>query len=121
MTKNHNVKSKPRDFDNASITAERLNVDNVSFVTEKPESKEPEPVTVTGHVTDCIKLNIREKPNMDADVLYVAMLGEELAVDANNLKPEEPDDEYTVPEWLHVYTKFGVEGYCMRQYVHLTE
>ena len=49
------------------------------------------------------------------------MLGEELVVDTTNLKPKEPDDEYTVPEWLHVYTKFGVEGYCMRQYVRLTE
>lgn len=121
MAKNHNVKSKPRDFDNASITAERLNVDNVSFVSEKPEPKEPEMKTIIGHVTDCIKLNIREKPSMEANVLCIAMLNEELVVDVTNLGPDEPDDEYTVPEWLHVYTKFGVDGYCMRKYIHLTE
>lgn len=118
---NNKFKNKPRDFDNASVTADKLNVDNVSFVTEKPEPKEPEPVTVIGHVTDCVKLNIREKPSIEYDVLYVAMLNEELVVDTSNIGPDEPDDEYTVPEWLHVYTKFGVEGYCMRKYVHLAE
>lgn len=118
---NNKLKNKPKDFDNAAITAEKLNVDNVSFVSEKPEPKEPELKTVIGYVTDCIKLNIREEPRIDSNILCITMLNEELTVDVTNLGPEEPDDDYTVPEWLHVYTKFGIEGYCMRKYVHLTE
>lgn len=85
---NNKLKNKPKDFDNAAITAEKLNVDNVSFVSEKPEPKEPELKTVIGYVTDCIKLNIREEPRIDSNILCITMLNEELTVDVTNLGPE---------------------------------
>lgn len=110
MAKDNTFKNESRPINDTSITAEKIAVDEV------PETK-----TVIGYVTDCFKLNIREKPSMDANVLYVAPLNEDLVVDISSIGSEEPDDEFTVPEWLHVYTKFGIEGYCMKKYVNIPE
>lgn len=68
------------------------------------EIPEPEFCVVT-----CERLNIREAPNAKAAVLCVVTEGEELMI-----APDESTDD-----WYGVYTKAGVEGFCMKKFTAL--
>lgn len=63
--------------------------------------------TTVGVVTDCIKLNIRNKPNVNAKVLCTVNVLSELIIDT-----QKSNDN-----WLSVCTESGVEGFCMKKYV----
>ena len=65
------------------------------------------PKTVSGVVVKCAKLNIREEPSGDADVVCVLDVMSEIKID-----PSKSDNE-----WLKVFTATGIEGYCMRKFV----
>ena len=62
---------------------------------------------VIGVVTDCLKLNIREKPSMDSKVVTVATCLDELEIDMGDSN----DD------WYAVCTATGIEGFCMKKFV----
>ncbi len=65
------------------------------------------PKTVAGVVVNCAKLNVREEPSADADVVCVLDVMSEIKVDVTK----------SDGEWLKVHTATGVEGYCMRKFV----
>lgn len=65
------------------------------------------PKTVAGVVVNCSKLNIREAPSSDADVICVLDVMSEVEIDV-----AKSDDK-----WFKVFTSTGVEGYCMRKFV----
>lgn len=62
-----------------------------------------------GVVTDCVKLNIRETPASDGAILTVIPALSTVTVDLNA----------STDTFCKVRTDDGVEGYCMKQYVHL--
>lgn len=64
--------------------------------------------SIIGTVTNCSKLNVREKPNTDADVLTVLNYDSEIKIDPAR----------STNEWLKIVTTSGVEGYCMRKFVN---
>lgn len=66
---------------------------------------------VAGTVTGCSRLNIREKPNKAGKVICVANAFSELLID-----PSESTNE-----WLKVYTEAGDEGFCMKEFVTVTD
>lgn len=61
-----------------------------------------------GVVTDCLKLNVREEPSADAEVLAIIDALSEVKVDMD----ASTKDFYKV-------TAAGVEGFCMRKYIAL--
>lgn len=65
------------------------------------------PKTVPGVVVDCAKLNVREEPSIDADVVCVLDVMSEIKIDATKSNNE----------WFKICTANGVEGYCMRKFV----
>ena len=65
----------------------------------------PEPIT--GFVDNCIRLNVREKPSIDAEVLTALEAGSEVRL----MKDEMENGFYKV------CTASGLEGYCMREYI----
>lgn len=65
------------------------------------------PKTVEGVVVDCVKLNVRTEPDINADVVSVLDVMSELKIDASKSNDE----------WFKVSTATGVEGYCMRKFV----
>lgn len=65
------------------------------------------PETVKGVVVKCAKLNVREQPNTDAEILCVLDAQSEIEVVVAKVSKK----------WFYVRTAAGVEGYCMRQYV----
>lgn len=60
-----------------------------------------------GVVTDCLKLNIREEPDKDSDVMTVVTCLEELMIDM----------EKSTDDWYAVCTVSGLEGFCMKKFV----
>lgn len=79
-------------------------------VEQQPMIEEPkveEPKFVTGIVTDCVRLNVREDPNSTATILGTITASTELIV-----SKEESTDEY-----YKICTSAGLEGYCMKKFV----
>lgn len=80
-------------------------LDNVSEV-ETVETEQPEELK-HGVVTDCARLNIREEPNRESEVLGIVNAKDELVI----VESESTDEFYKV------LMPAGVEGFCMKRYV----
>jgi len=65
--------------------------------------------SVFGVITDCLKLNVRKEPKVDADVLTVIPVLSKVQVDA----------EASADEFYKVCTETGIEGFCVKKYVAL--
>ncbi len=70
-----------------------------------------EPSTVLGVVTECVKLRVRSTPEIADNVLAEIILASEVLVDL-----EESTDEF-----YKITTEAGVEGYCMKQYINISD
>lgn len=73
----------------------------------KMEPKREVETNVKATVVNCAKLNVREKPNTDADILVVLNNGSEVEVDPAR----------STREWVKITTASGVDGFCMRKFV----
>lgn len=71
---------------------------------------EAEPDTV-GVVSDCTHLNIRKGANKSASIISVIPAGTEVKID---LKKSNRD-------WYKVCTAFGIEGFCMKEYITIKQ
>lgn len=75
------------------------------------ESKVIDPLPPkSGHVTECIKLNVRKEPNPNAEVIGTVNRGDSLIID-----PSPFGDFYKV------IIPYGVEGYCMKKFVYIND
>lgn len=84
-----------------------LDVSTETVEEQETELCEDAARNVIGVVTDCLKLNIREKPSMDSKVVTVATYLDELEIDMGDSN----DD------WYAVCTAAGIEGFCMKKFV----
>lgn len=66
----------------------------------------------TGVVTGCMKLNVRENPNTDSNILAVINEGDEVTIDVN---------ASTTEDFYKITTATGLEGYCMKSYIVLKD
>ena len=62
---------------------------------------------VIGVVTDCLKLNIRQRPYKDSEVVAIAVCLDELSIDI----------EASTNDWYAVCTVADIEGFCMKKFV----
>ena len=83
---------------------------NESEEVTKEATKEADS-TVVGYVSGCLKLNIREEGYPGANVVCVVPEKTALLIEI-----AESNDK-----WYKVYTETGMEGFCMKQYVTLSE
>ena len=83
---------------------------NESEEVTKEATKEADS-TVVGYVSGCLKLNIREEGYPGANVVCVVPEKTALLIEV----AESNDECYKV------YTETGIEGFCMKQYVTLSE
>ena len=83
----------------------------IAKVNESKEATKEADSTVVGYVSGCFKLNIREEGYPGANVVCVVPEKTALLIEV-----AESNDE-----WYKVYTETGMEGFCMKQYVTLSE
>lgn len=65
------------------------------------------PETVTGVITGCAKLNVREHPNTNSDIVCVLERATEIEINVTE----------STDEWFRVRTADGINGYCMRKFI----
>ena len=85
--------------------------EEIAKVNESKEATKEADSTVVGYVSGCLKLNIREEGYLGANVICVVPEKTALLIEV-----AESNDE-----WYKVYTETGMEGFCMKQYVTLSE
>lgn len=60
-----------------------------------------------GVVSNCNKLNIREEPSLDANIVCEITSTTELMIDENE----------STEEFYKVFTTSGLEGFCMKKFI----
>lgn len=75
-------------------------------IEEHEESQNFEDVKI-GFVTNCKKLNVREKPRTDATIICEVDYQTELII----------DEKESTEEFYKVCTVAGVEGFCMKKFI----
>lgn len=70
-----------------------------------------EPHTDFGIVTNCLYLNVRKRPDINADVAVVIDALTQVVVDL----------DASTEDFYKVATSDGVEGFCMRKYIALSK
>lgn len=71
--------------------------------------EEPQKIDLLGVVVDCKKLNVREAPFRNANILAVIPVGSEVVVD-----PKTSTDEF-----YKICNAAGIQGFCMKQFIML--
>lgn len=79
------------------MSTKRYENNNTDFKIEK----------VIGVVIDCLKLNIRQRPYKDSEVVAIVSCLDELSIDI----------EASTNDWYAVCTAAGIEGFCMKKFV----
>lgn len=77
---------------------------NDMYVTET--NNESEGIKI-GFVSNCKKLNLREKPTVEAPVVCELVCQTELMIDENE----------STEEFYKVFTAAGIEGFCMKKFI----
>lgn len=108
MSKNKKILEDVEVFE-ASLVDEQVPEEVVETAEEPIEETTAAPVT--GVVTNCLKLNVRENPNTDSKVVCEVSMLDELMI----------DEEASTDEWFKVYTEMGVEGFCMKKYISVKQ
>ena len=70
-----------------------------------------EPHTDFGIVTDCLYLNVRKRPDINADVAVVIDALTQVVVDL----------DASTEDFYKVATSDGIEGFCMKKYITLSK
>lgn len=85
-----------------------LDVDSNDLIYSVEDTEaETEEVEMFGVVTDCLKLNIREKPDKNSGIVTVVACLTELKI----------DPIMSTDDWYAVCTASGIEGFCMKKFV----
>ena len=82
----------------------RLNIKAETIVQTNDAPTSSIPVYVSGTVVDCLKLNVRAKPNSSSEIVCTIDSGTKVTVDTNKI----------VDEWYYVQTPDGMSGYCLK-------
>lgn len=99
-------------YSNQRVKAEEPVIEPVEEVLESVSEPAEEPVvTIEKHgvVAGCAKLNVRQNPNTDSEVMCVVGCGTDLVI----------DEKASTADFYKVCTAVGVEGYCMKKFVTL--
>lgn len=112
MSNNYNQYSNQRANNEAVHETPATTTEIVDGVTD-PEIIETETSCELkeGIVTDCIKLNVRETPDTNAEILCEIQKDSEVMV----------DESESTDEFYKVYINSGVEGFCMKNYISLKD
>lgn len=84
--------------------------DTFNTTYESESHDEPEEIKI-GLVVDCKKLNIRERPAVDAPIICAVVYQTELMINENE----------SFEEFYKVCTDAGIEGFCMKKFVTIQQ
>ena len=102
------VKTEPVEVKEEAVV-EEVKVGEPAPVVEEPKPvvKPEPPKPLTGKVTGCMRLNVRESASINANVLAVINEGSEVVI--NRIK--------STVDFYAVCTAAGIEGYCIKKFI----
>lgn len=109
------TKKEVLQLDNNHYSIPAANVEEVEddvVIQSKVDDDVPavEPVVI-GTVVDCAKLNVRRAPSMKATVVCTIPSDAEVTIDEGK----------STAEWYSVCTAAGVNGFCMKKYIAISQ
>ena len=102
MAEFNNNRNKKRFEKVENVEQPELNESENEIVNE-----EPKPELKIGVVTECVRLNVREAPAANADVVCILDFATEVEVDL----------EESTEDFYKVITATSAEGYCMKEFI----
>lgn len=82
----------------------RLNIKAETIEEEDNTPTSTVPTYVSGTVVDCLKLNVRAKPDSNSEIVCVLNSGTKVTVDTSKI----------TDEWYCIQTSDGLKGYCLK-------
>lgn len=79
--------------------------ETVSVVEPTPEQKS----LIFGKVTGCSKLNVRQRPNLQADILCCLDVNTEVEI----------DEDKSTNDFYAICTPSGREGFCLKKFIEI--
>lgn len=79
-----------------------------------PEGADPGVAMVIGVVSNCVRLNVREKPNIKSDVVCVIPRDSEVVIDE-----DKSTNAFYYVCVSNIVEKTQFEGYCMKKYISI--
>lgn len=108
-TRFSNRRTEVRVKEDPTSDVETVEVIEQTVIEPEPEPKAVEAELREGVIVDCLFVAIREAPYQGAPVVTEVNPNVKLLI----------DDEKSTEDFYKVHTYAGVEGYCMKRYVHL--
>lgn len=71
----------------------------------------PKTTSIAAFVTGCAKLNVRERPDIKANIVAVISVKTEVVVDLGS----------STDEFYKVCNAAGIEGFCVKKYIELKQ
>ena len=87
---------------------EEPNIDSTPEPVIEPEIDEQKPL-IFGRVANCSKLNVRQYPNLFADIL--GCLDKDVEI--------EIDEDKSTNDFYAICTPAGLEGFCLKKFVEI--
>lgn len=81
-------------------------INRLDIISEEESNNLTEKV---GHVSECIKLNVRSAPSFSAEVITTIPFMTQVVVEEVN----------PYSDWYKIITAAGIEGYCIKKYILL--
>lgn len=105
------INNKNMNNKNFDRKEQKLNVVVDENIIDNKDNTHMEPTTYIGQVVNYTKLNLRQGPDINTEVLSVLNREEEVKV----------DKEHSTDEFYKVTNSNGIEGYCMKQYINVLD
>lgn len=96
--------SKPEVIQNGVKDLEEVHVWQMSVVDEEPVVK-----PVTGYVVNCAKLNVRNEPKPNSEILCTIEQDSEVEI----------DEAQSTEDFYKICSAAGIEGYCVKYFIKI--
>lgn len=103
-------KTENKPLDGQMVIEEVLTTEEVENLKVEEVAEVNTDGNLTGIVTGCERLNMRNKADKDSDVITILAKDTEVIINTS---------ESTTEEFYKVSTHSGLEGYCMKKYISI--
>lgn len=76
-------------------------------VTEQSVEPQVEVVTKTGVINNCDRLNVRESPSINSEIVCIIDKSKKVVI----------DEEESTDDFYKIYLSTGLEGFCLKEFI----
>lgn len=109
----NNKKNRGMMIDNSIVDEVKEDAcSETEYAVEKAvRSEEPKEHEIIYAIVKCIRLNVREEPNLNSKKIGELVTGDEITIDLSK----------STDLWYKVFTSSGLDGYCAKDFVEVKQ